>query len=180
MRERYIPGALLFWLVASLLPTGCALPYKVSGLRPVYPEVRRRFSVAPDDVAVVFVEVNSPTPAFRWEPFPRPQDREADKEGVLNRISDVTYDLRVWGAEERDNKHFPAELFYSREGLPSPWHRLERLLVPCTKYFWNIRARFKLDGQTRITDWGVVGTSAWRRRLASVSNPFFYRFNSPC
>ena len=169
MGERYISGALLLWLVASLLPVGCAPP--VSGLRPEYPEVRTTSRL---------VKVDSPTPVFRWEPFPRPQDREADRAGVLNRISDVTYDLRIWEAEEREKKYLPAVLFYSREGLRKPWHKLERSLKLCTKYIWNIRARFKLDGQTRITDWGVIGRSAWQRRLASVSNPSFYRFKSFC
>ena len=53
-----------------LVVAGCAKHIPVTGLRPEYP-----------NVGPAYVKVDSLKPTFRWEPFPRPQDYEADKEG---------------------------------------------------------------------------------------------------
>lgn len=153
-----LPGALL---VVLLLLAGCALPIPVSGLRPEYPEVRAGF-----------VEVDSLQPTLRWESFPRSQDHAEDKEGLLSRIRNVSYDLRIWRAEN----DYPVELIYARQALPEPVHKVEAPLEPSTNYFWTIRARFELDGHTRVTQWGVVATG---RRLPLIPNPFYYRLKTP-
>jgi len=152
----FLSVAGLTWVV------GCTGTVLVSGLRPHYPEP-----------APKFVEVDSLRPMLRWEPFPRPQDREVDKDGNPARIREVTYDLRIWRAELEHPIEYPAELIYSRRGLPDPEHRVEEPLKPSTKYFWSIRARFELDGQPRVTQWGVM-------RLAIVlPHPGHYRFKTP-
>ncbi len=53
-----------------------------------------------DYTSTIFVDSLQPT--LRWEAFPRPEDREADREGLLSRISDVTYDLKIWKAPAGD------------------------------------------------------------------------------
>lgn len=37
--------------------------------------------------------------------------------------------------------------------MPTPKHKLERRLKPGTPYFWSVRARFQIGGETRLTDW---------------------------
>lgn len=94
---------------------------------------------------------------LRWEAFPRPADLQADREGWLSRIRDVTYELRIW-KEERDPllREYPGELIYSRSALPAPTHSVYPPLAPRTDYIWSVRARFTLDGQRRVTEWGVL------------------------
>lgn len=149
---------------------GCAMKAPVFGLRPEYPQNYRN----------AIVEVDSFQPALRWESFPRPHDREADKEEILNRIGSVTYDLKIW----RSENDFPAAIIYSRQGLPKPYHKIENPLETCTKYFWTVRAKFQYDGQTRVTEWGITAisdaVSPYVRRSPYVPNPNLYRFKTPC
>jgi hypothetical protein len=42
----------------------------------------------------------------------------------------------------------------NREDLLAPSHTLEEPLRPATACFWSIRARFLIDGQLRVSDWG--------------------------
>lgn len=166
---------LYFFLVLlwPVLPACTTTHQSVFGLQPEYPEVL--FSQG----KIVFVEIDSLQPTFKWESFPRPKDIEADREGLLGQISEVTYDLKVWHAEG---------LIYSREGLPDPYHKFERVLPPSHNFIWTIRARFKLDGQPRVTEWGMsqypqrisrkkYGPSIRRSRV--IPNPNYYRFKTP-
>lgn len=163
----------LLWLGGAVLVAGCSAG--VWGLRPEYPEVSYDFSLNP-----AFVEVDSLQPMLRWEAFPRLQDRELDRVGLLKQIRNVTYDLKIWRAEYNR----PAEVVYTQEGLRETSHKLEHPLKPSTKYFWTIRARFDLDGHPRVTEWGLTkaplhpgGISPLRSPL--VPNPNHYRFKTP-
>lgn len=157
----------LVWMAGWALVGGCSVA--VSGLRPEYPAVRS---------ITAFVEVDSLQPTLRWEAYPRRQDRGEDKEGVLARIRNVTYDVKIWRAE----KETPGEVVYARQGLPAPSHRLERPLEAATKYFWTVRARFELDGDPRVIEWGAISTAPAAsplRRSPLVPNPAHYRFKTP-
>lgn len=159
----------LVWIAGLALVGGCSVA--VSGLRPEYPVVRN---------IIAFVEVDSLQPTLRWEAYPRPRDRGQDKEGVLARIRNVTYDVKIWRAENAT----PGEVVYTRQALPEPWHRLERPLEPSTKYFWTVRARFELDGDPRVIEWGAIGdptapAASPLRRSPLVPNPAHYRFKTP-
>jgi len=118
------------------------------GLQPKYPELRYNFW----STSLEFVEVDSVQPELQWEAFPRAENREADDTGVLSRISDVSYDLKIWKADEND---LPGELVYTRRGLPGPSHRIETSLPPSTKYFWSIRLRSKMDSHFRVSHWAL-------------------------
>ena len=202
IRERKVIGRMstpwqrLTCLGVVLVVAGCA-QFPVSGLRPQYPKARFRFGGPGGEVA--YVKVDSLQPTLLWEPFPRPQDHEADKEGVLKRIRNVAYDLKILRALD----NYPIELIYARQGLPEPSHSIEEPLEPSTKYFWTIRARFELDGHSRVIAWGrgrwrTVGENDWDRltplgskwgkpyyksviswRQALVPNPFYHRFKTP-
>ncbi len=153
------------------LVVGCAgrVSVPVSGLRPHYPEP-----------SLKFVEVDSLQPTLSWEAFPRPINLAVDKEEMRGQISNVTYDLRIWRADEESPREYPAEIVYARRGLRGPWHTIEQPLMTSTLYFWSIRARFELDGQPRVTQWGVTkrsypGVPPFRH----VPHPDHYRFETP-
>lgn len=163
-------GFTLLWAAALTWVVGCAGTVPVSGLRPNYPEP-----------SLKFVEVDSLQPTLSWEAFPRPIDLAVDKEGVQGRVSNVTYDLRIWRADEESPREYPAEIVYERRGLREPWHTIEQPLKPSFMYFWSIRARFELDGQPRVTQWGVTEHPQCSQlgRLPIVPNPLHYRFRTP-
>ena len=77
-------------------------------------------------------------PELRWEPI------AADAFGPSFAVSDVCYDLRVYEGRA---------LVYSKDGLPEPRHRIEMTLTPGTDYTWTVRARFRIDGARRLTEW---------------------------
>lgn len=176
MGRWYNPWQGFFLLVVVALVSGCALHPPVCGLRPEYPEALYSFWGA----RVVFAEVDSLQPTLRWESFPRPQDQEADKEGLLGRIANVTYDLRIW------RNDCPAEVAYSRQGLPTASHTIEDPLEPSAKYFWSIRARFELEGHPRVAEWGLSelpwppGPSPCKlASMGRIPDPNYYRFKTP-
>lgn len=123
------------------------------------------------------VDVEAGHPTFRWEAFRVDDARGARVVNEAVRPHDITYDLRIWRAEDG----FPGDLVYARTALREPVHTLEEPLDPSTLHFWTVRARFRLNGRTRVTPWAVV---ADRRgyspaRLDRVTNDFYYRFISP-
>lgn len=123
-------------------------------------------------------KIKTRQPLFQWEVFPRESDRKADPAGLLGKITNITYDLKIWKAQDG----YPQEVVEEKTGF-SPVlktietrvidtsqpaggagayktvpvavaeYGLEKQLEPSTVYFWSIRARFKLDGQTRFTQW---------------------------
>ncbi len=188
MSRRYIIGLLCF--LASIMASGCAHEAAVVGLRPEYPKNLISSSLITASPEIKFVRVESLQPTLRWEAFPRQQDREADNEGPLSRIGTVTYELKIWRSSD-GYKPTPSDLVYSRQGLVQPSHRIDQPLQPKTKYHWSVRACFELDGQPRVTEWGLskeppvfplgrAGTIPFPpRRSASIPNPNYYRFKTP-
>jgi hypothetical protein len=123
-----------------------------------------------------YVLVDSLQPTFEWESFPR----DIDIIGGSNRISNVTYDLKIWNVED----DFPVELIYRRQGLSQSSHKIEEPLMPSSKYFWTVRARFELDNQPRATKCGYSQLPFSSRRglrvdpcdLNYIPTPNYYRF----
>jgi hypothetical protein len=98
-----------------------------------------------------FVQVDSLKPTLRWKSFPTAKDIKADKNGDLSGIREVTYDLKVWAAEDPPNE----AILYSRTRLENPSHKIESPLFPLTRYFWSVRVRLKLDGRDIETNWST-------------------------
>ena len=151
--------------VLLLWATSCG-PVKVVGPRPLYPE-------ANDD----YIEIDSRQPTLRWEAFPNAEFLDAMPKGIEDRIADLTYDLRIWRAVE----DYPAELAYARSGLAKPQHRLEVALDPAKQYHWTVRARFTLNGRSRVTHWGMLaeGSCIGADRKSRVPSLCHYRFSTP-
>jgi len=98
-----------------------------------------------------FVQVDSVKPTLQWKSFPTAKDIKADKTGDLGRISEVTYDLKIWKAEDPPNE----DIIHGRTQLKNPSHKIESPLIPLTRYFWSVRVRFKLDGRDIETNWST-------------------------
>jgi hypothetical protein len=98
-----------------------------------------------------FVQVDSVKPTLQWKSFPTAKDIKADKSGDLSRISEVTYDLKIWRAEDPPNE----DIIHSRTQLGNSSHKIENPLTPLTRYFWSVRVRFKLDGRDVETNWST-------------------------
>jgi len=143
------------------------------GLAPIEPATRGTLT-GDQVIGDVFewTKINSLQPTLRWQSFPRQADVAAAP-AEMARVTDVTYELVI----AREQALAPAEVAYRRDGLPRPEHRLETPLAPKTRYFWTVRARFKLDGATRVTGWGSTHYVA-RDSMTSPSR-FSYRFRTP-
>lgn len=142
----------------ALATAACAsAPVPVAGLRP-----------APAPTSDAFTSVASRSPVLHWQAFPRRIDVAADPR--LAGATSVRYDLRIWRADD-ERPHEPAELVYTRDGLPEPGHAVTIVLAPRTRYLWTVRARFELDEQTRVTPWSA--------RLVEASPPVPGGFQPP-
>jgi len=122
--------------------------------------------------------LDSIQPTFRWEPLPR--DFDLTPGSGPGQAQDLRYDIRIFGAGDTS---------YERNGLPQPSHTVEVPLAPCSEFRWTVRARFMLDGASRVTEWtgayntiGGYADPAWIRRhpgkpaLAAIPSsplPFF-------
>jgi hypothetical protein len=127
------------------------------------------------DTYSIISHVDSLQPTFRWETFPRPEDLKVDKAGRLAVARNPTYELRIWRAEGL----FPAELVYARNGLTEPVHTVETPFVPDTLYLWTIRARFELNGEPRVMEWGVLTLTTADLETAVIPPPGYYMFKTP-
>lgn len=166
-----------------LFPSGCNSPPEVCGLRPIYPDLQWK-SPSPMRGKVpglAYPKVDSLQPILQWETFPRDLDLKRDLQGFLQEARNIAYDLRIWVVKEDE----PSEEVYARKGLPIAAHRLESALQPRTKYFWTVRARFEINGQPRVSEWGFTGPEPWLegelslRRRGQIPPGGYYRFITP-
>ncbi len=171
------------WHVGLLLLVGACTPGAVIGLRPDYPPVGP-WGLSGYD----FVAVESLQPTFRWEAFPRERDGAADPKGLLGGLTTVTYDLEIWLATPylkglRNTLYWrPTERVYAQRGLPENSHRIEQPLVVATRYFWTVRARFEINGEPRVTEWGryELGYGQVQQEFGELRpHPLYYRFRTP-
>lgn len=119
-------------------------------LEPLYPEL----------VPFRVRRVDTLQPTLRWSEFPREIDRQQLDPAVLQKISDVMYDLRIWDEDVDQNskgrvwtRRWRNRLIYERIGLAAPQHALEVPFAPASRYYWSVRARFVVDGRPMATRW---------------------------
>jgi hypothetical protein len=121
------------------------------GLKPVSPPSLFRFGPYESGAA----QVASLLPRFTWEAFPARGDIADAAARILQRVSEIRYDLRVW----KDEQGGAGDVVYERTGLVLPAknsvvsHTLEMPLSAESSYLWSVRARFRLDGEERVTRW---------------------------
>lgn len=142
------------------------------GLAPVEPAVRGQLT---GDVLFggqfEWITVNSLHPTLRWQAFPRASDLERSP-GLAARISAVRYDVVI----ARESNLAPAEIVYHGEGLGEPRVTLQTALLPGSRYFWTVRARFVLDARERVTEWATTNYRVLDRLTSP--NAFSYRFRT--
>ena len=152
-----------------------------------------------------FVEVDSIQPTLRWETFPRDYDL-INTEGRSQQITDVRYELRIFNTTtEPSGQHntlIPFKQVYDARNVSIPYHKIENELEICTNYFWTVRARFKLDGHVRVTEWAgafdALGANErpwnlrhglhaytypfipWMPSIAEGPEWYYYPFRTPC
>jgi len=129
-----------------------------------------------------FISADPLAPRLVWEAFPRYWGGRAESKDLAAKVSEVTYDLRVW---RREADGGPGELIYERTrfagvagtrdmvkrqnyidyegkeqvlsqsipGISTAEHTLERKLDPNNRYLWSVRARYRFDGRERVTAW---------------------------
>lgn len=144
------------------------------GLAPIRPPTRG--SLTGDDsflgARFEWFATDGLQPHLEWQAFPRPSDIAAAPDDMA-RVRNVTYDLLI----AREENMAPAQIVYRRDGLPQPEHAIAIMLRPESRYFWTVRARFELDGRSRVTEWGVTHYAA-REKITAPSR-FSYRFRTP-
>jgi hypothetical protein len=181
-------------LVASIeLPAPSSFPgipgdqnpmYGICWLAPVDPKVKpvlipeiaslafKKTDICPAS-GMHFSTVESLRPSLRWSGFPRDLDRQNLDPAVLQKISNVTYDLKIW-QEEGCERGRPV---YERTGLATPAHVVEEALAPASRYFWSVRARFTLDDRPMVTRWAHFDVmSCFSNDMADWQ---YYRFITP-
>ena len=140
-----------------------------------------------------FVQLDSPTPLFRWETFPSSIAIPSEGGAVLP-LTNLRYELKLLEVSESalsgfDSagvlEGFPDVTPIVVENLTVPEHRFTRALKACTEYLWTVRARFELFGRTRFTEWAGVYSLAGlettpgklrQGRSTTVHNPAWYYF----
>jgi hypothetical protein len=146
----------------------CGKGPPVTGLIPEYPPVKiKSFALYSE-----FTEVDSMQPTFRWQPFLPSSVATAEDTDLTEAIEDVTYELRIW----RTVAGRFSRLTYVRRDLKTSEHRLETPLSPDTRYFWSVRAHFKLHGRPRTTEWSMAGFALFNE---AVPNKSCLRFKTP-
>lgn len=131
---------------------GAGVPAPSDLLRPEYPPLRKcgLLCGAADHTYPGFTFPETETlPTLRWAPLREREDLQLDP----GRVTNISYDLKLYGAERAKTWWVPGRTVYERKALPSPSHTLEFPLEQCKRYMWTVRARFELDGQPRVTEW---------------------------
>ncbi len=134
-------------------------------------------------IHMLYPVVTSVQPLLEWEPLPRPRDLVAQNEALIRQIGNVTYDLKVWEAPN----DFPQRLVCDLSGLAEPRHQFAEALKPKTKYFWTVRARYKLAGKPQATRWAfsLIPTTApgmppgGSCELDEIPTTSYFRFVTP-
>jgi hypothetical protein len=108
------------------------------------------------------------------------EKQKGEESSPLDHINEVAYEIKIW-QEERGR---PGELVYWKQNLLKPVHKVETQLKASTQYVWTVRAQFLLDGQRRLTEWGL-SLLPWvlprpnPRTIPHERNPNYYRFQTP-
>lgn len=132
----------LLLMSGLLLLASCAYEASCHGLRAIQPPLQMGAMLSESNAQLEYPVVSSRGAILQWEPF---SPTSAEFPGHVS----VTYDLRVWDA----GAGIPGALIYERRGLPISRHRIEVPLRPGSRCFWSVRARIRMNGETRLADW---------------------------
>lgn len=163
------PGWMICLILAGVLAaggTGCGKPALV-GLTPEYPVARKKWH----SLVAEFVEVDSLTPTFRWQPLDIALVAPSHPVEHAH-VDHVRYEIRIWQTVTNST----GKLVYVQDRLTATEHRITRPLSPGTRYFWSVRAHFEVNGRHRMTEWALAG---YLLRSETVPNESCLRFKTP-
>lgn len=185
------PGRRFLVVMTAAVIAGCSSPALISGFRPVYPQLPGMLAWG------TFPVVNSLQPTLRWQPFPGEHSQSLDAQqskpfvaADATSVQDVQYDLKIWTVRGRA----PGDLVREADGLSRPEYRVEPALQPDTEYYWTVRARYRLDGQPRTSEWSmnlvpcpppfpecfqVDGARRIAQKNGQIPPQNYYRFKTP-
>lgn len=143
LAEVIVEQALLNYPVAGPLGSRSVL----AGPKPVEPGTQEgSLWVVPD--------VETTTPELTWEPLVPSSEGLRPEHAELAHLESLTYELCVRGKVSLpDDPH--GRCIYRRKGLTQTAHRIEEPLHPDTRYWWDVRARFRLDGHDYLSAWST-------------------------
>jgi len=160
--------------------------------RPLYPVVKYTsladsIRAKQPGIQIRYTTVDSLRPTLIWEAFPRPRDQKPENRALLERITHVTYDLKIWEAPN----DYPQQLVVDVIGLNAPQYQPAIELKPETKYFWTFRTRYQLDGQPNASRWAFsnipsnvpgdypVRPAGGNCDIDAIPSTNYYRFKTP-
>lgn len=145
----------------------CRQPGDIAGLEIIYPKKRasRRTKV----------KVDSLRPTLLWQTFPRSSD-VASPNSPLLRAHDIRYELRLYEAPATKDFTSGGKVT-DIDGIRNASYTFDKPLVQGAHYFWSVRARFELDGHTRVTPWS--GVCASHTTTTPVHLKFTHQFFTP-
>lgn len=159
--SRYIVEEMLIITEDPFDQTGLAISWAHPGgycwLQPLQPAPAKRSFLqylflqptSPENAFFDYTVINTRQPEFRWEPFPHKSVRTKQNLALIDRISDVVYDMKVFQVLD----HKPFKLVYQVTDLAEPFHKMDVDLKKHKPYYWTVRARYKMDGQAAATRW---------------------------
>lgn len=117
----------------------------------------------------IIPEADSLTPTIIWESFPFPWDMNISS----NKFDNIYYEIKLYKAKKLRSGGGP--LTITTEKLPylnditlEPFLKIKEPLLPCSVYYWSVRAKFNLNDSPRITEWGGVHSNPWIERRGNV------------
>ena len=94
------------------------------------------------------IRVETSTPSFSWQPVPETRNGET----LAVPAEALRYDFRVFDDGLRE--------VHRADDLVTPDYIMPAPLDAKAVYYWTVRARFELNGETRVTDWATCGESS--------------------
>lgn len=162
--ENIVDNALLSYPLYRVKKSTRAKNYQTEelvGLQALYP-TKQSFVIGR-------VKCDSLQPTLRWEAFPRPADITAENSPLTN-ARNIRYELRIYRVTNEKSIINNFEVVYYKDDLIYPYHKLEQPLQADSHYYWSVRARFELDGITRVTPWAGIKVSAL------TTSPAYHQF----
>lgn len=191
LSQDVIDEMLLIWHPTWTVPAEDPKPFTSFALQPISPPISTGFRFTGSDRGangLVITPIDTARPLFRWSALEELAER-GNNPGTAARISEIHYEFRLHAAA--GNKSFgfmPGEELLHRSDITEPVFNLSTALESCQTHFWTVRARFRLGGFPRVTEWtelhnapsGLVppwvfrrGESLWTASDSALACPAF-------
>lgn len=156
-----IDEMLLIWHPAWTVPVEDPKPFTSFALQPLSPPVSTGFRFTGSNRGInglVITPIDTARPPFRWSALEELAERGSP--GTAARMSEIRYEFRLHAAAgDKTSAFMPGKELLHLSDLAEPVFNLPAALESCQAYFWTVRARFRLDGFPRVTEWTELHNS---------------------